>query len=164
MSLIVVVWTAFSIYTKMPFLPVNVLLVVGNERLQVEMSKLMNTNKTVTVIRVPKNSGVRAALLESKERVLTHLDVWIGQWFGQRRQETLTSRSDPFLLLRRSVCLFWCFGATQHVNSFPSLVYQPSRRRRVCSTICTAHRSYSKYKRYATCQPRSYGIKWRNNE
>lgn len=38
--------------------PVNVLLVVGNERLQVEMSKLMSTNKTVTVIRVPKNSGV----------------------------------------------------------------------------------------------------------
>lgn len=37
---------------------VNVLLVVGNERLQVEMSKLMSTNKTVTVIRVPKNSGV----------------------------------------------------------------------------------------------------------
>jgi hypothetical protein len=38
---------------------VNVLLVVGNERLHVEMSKLMSTNKTVTVIRVPKNGGVR---------------------------------------------------------------------------------------------------------
>lgn len=32
---------------------------MGNERLQVEMSKLLHTNKTVTVIRVPKNSGVR---------------------------------------------------------------------------------------------------------
>lgn len=44
--------TVLVVYT------VNVLLVVGNERLQVEMSKLMITNKTVTVIRVPKNSGV----------------------------------------------------------------------------------------------------------
>ena len=40
--------------------PVNVLLVVGNERLHVEMSKLLSTNKTVQVIRVPKNGGVRA--------------------------------------------------------------------------------------------------------
>jgi hypothetical protein len=32
---------------------------VGGEKLQVEMSKLMATNKTVTVIRVSKSPGVR---------------------------------------------------------------------------------------------------------
>lgn len=37
---------------------VNVLVVVGSERLSVEMNKLMSTNKTVTVIRVPKSDGV----------------------------------------------------------------------------------------------------------
>ncbi|BGP42808.1 Cleavage polyadenylation factor subunit clp1 [Rhodotorula kratochvilovae] len=36
---------------------INVLLVVGSERSYVEMTKLMNTNKTVTVVRVPKSDG-----------------------------------------------------------------------------------------------------------
>ncbi|BGP02829.1 Cleavage polyadenylation factor subunit clp1 [Rhodotorula toruloides] len=36
---------------------INVLLVVGTERSYVEMSKLMSTNKTVTVVRVPKSDG-----------------------------------------------------------------------------------------------------------
>ncbi|GAA6030990.1 hypothetical protein JCM8097_008972 [Rhodosporidiobolus ruineniae] len=36
---------------------INLLLVVGSERSYVEMSKLMNTNKTVTVVRVPKSDG-----------------------------------------------------------------------------------------------------------
>ncbi|KAI5480267.1 pre-mRNA cleavage complex II Clp1 [Pseudohyphozyma bogoriensis] len=38
-------------------LEVNILLVVGNERLHVEMKKLLSTNKTVTVVRVPKSDG-----------------------------------------------------------------------------------------------------------
>ncbi|GAA5921075.1 hypothetical protein JCM3775_004080 [Rhodotorula graminis] len=36
---------------------INILLVVGSERSYVEMTKLMNTNKTVTVVRVPKSDG-----------------------------------------------------------------------------------------------------------
>lgn len=44
---------------------VNVLVVVGTERLSVEMNKLMNTNKTVTVIRVPKSDGVSPSLSHS---------------------------------------------------------------------------------------------------
>ena len=39
---------------------VNILLVVGSERLYVEMKKLMATNKTVSVVRVPKSDGVRS--------------------------------------------------------------------------------------------------------
>jgi len=41
---------------------VNVLLVLGSERLYVEMTKLLNTNKTVTVVRVPKSDGVSLSL------------------------------------------------------------------------------------------------------
>lgn len=41
---------------------VNILLVVGNERLYVEMSKLMSLNKTVRVVRVPKSDGVSDSL------------------------------------------------------------------------------------------------------
>lgn len=48
---------------------INVLLVVGNERLHVEMSKLMSTNKTVTVIRVPKNGGASPAEASYKRRL-----------------------------------------------------------------------------------------------
>lgn len=40
---------------------VNTLVVLGDERLGVSMTKLMATNKTVTVVRVPGNSGVRSA-------------------------------------------------------------------------------------------------------
>ncbi|EGG05280.1 uncharacterized protein MELLADRAFT_88142 [Melampsora larici-populina 98AG31] len=36
---------------------INVIVVMGTEKLQLEMSKLMSTNKTVRVVRVPKSSG-----------------------------------------------------------------------------------------------------------
>ncbi|WAQ87922.1 hypothetical protein PtA15_9A46 [Puccinia triticina] len=38
-------------------LGVNILVVIGNEKLHLEISKLMSTNKTVQVVRVPKNGG-----------------------------------------------------------------------------------------------------------
>ncbi|KAM0749821.1 Clp1-domain-containing protein [Meredithblackwellia eburnea MCA 4105] len=50
-------------------LEVNILLVVGNERLHVEMSKLMSTNKTVTVVRVPKSDGASEADLMYQSRM-----------------------------------------------------------------------------------------------
>lgn len=37
---------------------VNVIVVIGTEKLQLEISKLMSTNKTVQVVRVPKSGGV----------------------------------------------------------------------------------------------------------
>ncbi|GAA5942733.1 cleavage polyadenylation factor subunit CLP1 [Sporobolomyces koalae] len=48
---------------------VNVLLVLGSERLYVEMSKLMNTNKTVTVVRVPKSDGASDLDLSTVSRI-----------------------------------------------------------------------------------------------
>ncbi|GAA5838048.1 hypothetical protein JCM11251_006834 [Rhodosporidiobolus azoricus] len=48
---------------------INVLLVVGSERSYVEMSKLMNTNKTVTVVRVPKSDGASDLDLPATSRV-----------------------------------------------------------------------------------------------
>lgn len=48
----------------MPFLPlpctVNVLIVVGSEKLYVDMSRLMSTSRSVQVVRVPKSGGVSA--------------------------------------------------------------------------------------------------------
>jgi hypothetical protein len=41
---------------------VNILVVIGNEKLHLEISKLMSINKTVQVVRVPKNGGVRNSL------------------------------------------------------------------------------------------------------
>lgn len=37
---------------------VNVIVVVGSEKLHVEMTKLMSTNRSVMVVRVPKSGGV----------------------------------------------------------------------------------------------------------
>ncbi|BGP19371.1 Cleavage polyadenylation factor subunit clp1 [Rhodosporidiobolus nylandii] len=48
---------------------INVLLVVGSERSYVEMSKLMNTNKTVTVVRVPKSDGASDLDLPATSRL-----------------------------------------------------------------------------------------------
>ncbi|GAA5954171.1 hypothetical protein JCM3765_005311 [Sporobolomyces pararoseus] len=48
---------------------VNVLLVLGSERLYVEMSKLLNTNKTVTVVRVPKSDGASDLELATLSRI-----------------------------------------------------------------------------------------------
>ncbi|GAA5866182.1 hypothetical protein JCM8547_007195 [Rhodosporidiobolus lusitaniae] len=48
---------------------INVLLVVGSERSYVEMSKLMNTNKTVTVVRVPKSDGASDLDLPTTSRL-----------------------------------------------------------------------------------------------
>ncbi|TKA53587.1 hypothetical protein B0A53_03878 [Rhodotorula sp. CCFEE 5036] len=48
---------------------INVLVVVGTERLSVEMNKLMNTNKTVTVIRVPKSDGASDLDLPTMSRL-----------------------------------------------------------------------------------------------
>lgn len=48
---------------------VNVLLVLGSERLYVEMSKLLNTNKSVTVVRVPKSDGASDLDLATLSRI-----------------------------------------------------------------------------------------------
>ncbi|GAA5899735.1 cleavage polyadenylation factor subunit CLP1 [Sporobolomyces salmoneus] len=48
---------------------VNVLLVFGSERLYVEMTKLLNTNKTVTVVRVPKSDGASDLDLSTLSRI-----------------------------------------------------------------------------------------------
>ncbi|POY75897.1 hypothetical protein BMF94_0980 [Rhodotorula taiwanensis] len=48
---------------------INVLVVVGTERLSIEMNKLMNTNKTVTVIRVPKSDGASDLDLSAMSRL-----------------------------------------------------------------------------------------------
>ncbi|GAA5886512.1 hypothetical protein JCM6882_001667 [Rhodosporidiobolus microsporus] len=48
---------------------INILLVVGSERSYVEMSKLMNTNKTVTVVRVPKSDGASDLDLPTTSRL-----------------------------------------------------------------------------------------------
>ncbi|GAA6009077.1 hypothetical protein JCM11491_005739 [Sporobolomyces phaffii] len=48
---------------------VNVLLVLGSERLYVEMTKLLNTNKTVTVVRVPKSDGASDLDLSTLSRI-----------------------------------------------------------------------------------------------
>ncbi|BGP57748.1 hypothetical protein JCM8202_002401 [Rhodotorula sphaerocarpa] len=48
---------------------INVLVVVGSERLSVEMNKLMSTNKTVTVIRVPKSDGATDLDLPTMSRL-----------------------------------------------------------------------------------------------
>ncbi|GAA5984474.1 hypothetical protein JCM11641_006994 [Rhodosporidiobolus odoratus] len=48
---------------------INVLLVVGSERSYVEMTKLMNTNKTVTVVRVPKSDGASDLDLPATSRL-----------------------------------------------------------------------------------------------
>ncbi|GAA5878021.1 hypothetical protein JCM1840_001719 [Sporobolomyces johnsonii] len=50
-------------------LEINVLLVLGSERLYVEMTKLMNTNKTVTVVRVPKSDGASDLDLATLSRI-----------------------------------------------------------------------------------------------
>ncbi|GAA5995629.1 cleavage polyadenylation factor subunit CLP1 [Rhodotorula paludigena] len=48
---------------------INTLLVVGSERSYVEMTKLMNTNKTVTVVRVPKSDGASDLDLSTQARL-----------------------------------------------------------------------------------------------
>ncbi|MBW0509995.1 hypothetical protein O181_049710 [Austropuccinia psidii MF-1] len=48
---------------------VNVLVVVGNEKLHLEISKLMSTNKTVQVVRVPKNGGATDLDLTYRRRL-----------------------------------------------------------------------------------------------
>lgn len=50
---------------------VNVVLVVGNQRLEDQIKRLLDTNKTVTVVRVPPSSGVRRELLLESVRELT---------------------------------------------------------------------------------------------
>ncbi|KAI8452156.1 Pre-mRNA cleavage complex II protein Clp1-domain-containing protein [Phakopsora pachyrhizi] len=48
---------------------INVLVVLGSERLYLEIKKLMNTNKTVEVIRVPKNGGATDLDLNYRKRL-----------------------------------------------------------------------------------------------
>lgn len=38
---------------------VNTIVVLGSEKLMVEMERLMRNNQTVTVLRAPKSGGVR---------------------------------------------------------------------------------------------------------
>jgi hypothetical protein len=74
-----------------------VLLVVGNERLYVEMSKLMATNKTVSVVRVPKSDGVGPLLRLLLNPTQTHS---VGT--GRRRSVPIARKrcANPILLLR----------------------------------------------------------------
>lgn len=47
---------------------VNVVLVIGTERLDGQVRKLLETNKTVTVARVSENKGVGSAPLSHYHR------------------------------------------------------------------------------------------------
>jgi len=48
---------------------VNVIVVIGNEKLHLEISKLMSINKTVQVVRVPKNGGATDLDLAYRRRL-----------------------------------------------------------------------------------------------
>ncbi|KAG0152522.1 hypothetical protein CROQUDRAFT_649945 [Cronartium quercuum f. sp. fusiforme G11] len=48
---------------------VNVIVVIGTEKLQLEISKLMSTNKTVKVVRVPKSGGASEFDLNYQRRL-----------------------------------------------------------------------------------------------
>ncbi|KAI9602291.1 hypothetical protein H4Q26_001578 [Puccinia striiformis f. sp. tritici PST-130] len=50
-------------------LGVNILVVIGNEKLHLEISKLMSINKTVQVVRVPKNGGATDLDLTYRRRL-----------------------------------------------------------------------------------------------
>lgn len=78
---------------------VNILLVVGSERLYVEMKKLMATNKTVSVVRVPKSDGVRSPLLLAEISLTLRL-----AGLGARSRVPRSSHgcSDSLVLLRRT--------------------------------------------------------------
>lgn len=55
--------------TAVRALGVNVIVVIGNEKLHLEISKLMSTNKTVQVVRVPKNGGATDLDLTYRRRL-----------------------------------------------------------------------------------------------
>lgn len=72
---------------------VNVLVVLGSEKLMVEMSRLMSTNKTVTVLRAPKSGGVSGLFLLGKQHGSHHRVIRLSTWTVPTASSSPTNKS-----------------------------------------------------------------------